>query len=68
MTCYDADYIDAKIIGGIEKNLPAVSDIIRYIEKKATGKITSTLSTTSSVKGDDQDSQVGMSVTHSVLN
>ena len=29
MTCYDFDYIDDKIIGGVEKNLPAVSDILR---------------------------------------
>lgn len=37
MTCYDADHIDRKVIGGIHKNLPAVRDLIRYVEKKATG-------------------------------
>jgi len=50
MQCYDFDYIDNKIIGGVEKNLPAITDIIRYIERKATGKITSTLSTSSSLR------------------
>lgn len=73
MTCYDFDYIDNKIIGGVEKSLPAVSEIIRHIERKATGKITSQLSQSSSqmIKddGDNGDgSQIGMSVTHSVLN
>lgn len=38
MELYDYSYIDDKIIGGIEKNLPNVSDILRIIEKKATGK------------------------------
>jgi len=41
MSCYDFDYIDNKIIGGVEKNLPAIADIMRYVEKKATGKVTS---------------------------
>lgn len=40
MVCYDFNYIDTKIIGGIEKNLPAVVDIIRFVEKRATGKVT----------------------------
>ena len=44
MEIYDFQYIDDKIIGGIEKNLPNVSDILRIVEKKATGKVTSTLS------------------------
>ena len=44
MELYDFSYIDDKIIGGIEKNLPNVSDILRLVEKKATGKVTSTLS------------------------
>ena len=44
MTLYDFTYIDDKIIGGIEKNLPNVSDILRKVEKRATGKTTSTLS------------------------
>lgn len=41
MTCYDFDFIDDKVIGGVEKNLPAVGDIIKLVEKRATGKITS---------------------------
>lgn len=44
MDIYDFQYIDDKIIGGIEKNLPNVSDILRIVEKKATGKVTSALS------------------------
>ena len=44
MELYDYQYIDEKIIGGIEKNLPNVSDILRTLERKATGKITSSLS------------------------
>jgi hypothetical protein len=42
MGLYDYSYIDEKIIGGIEKNFPNVSDILRIVERKATGKITST--------------------------
>jgi hypothetical protein len=41
MTCYDFEYLDKKVIGGIEKQLPAVSEILRYVEKRATGKVTS---------------------------
>lgn len=48
MTVYDYQYIDEKIIGGVEKNLPAVADILKSIEKRATGKVSSTLSITSS--------------------
>jgi hypothetical protein len=48
MAVYDFTYIDDKIIGGVEKNLPAVADIIKYIERRATGKVTSTLSMNSS--------------------
>ena len=44
MELYDVSYIDDKIIGGIEKNLPNVSEILRIVEKKATGKVTTTLS------------------------
>jgi hypothetical protein len=44
MDLYDYQYIDDKIIGGVEKNLPNVSDILRSLEKKATGKVQSTLS------------------------
>ena len=48
MTLYDFSYIDDKIIGGVERNLPAVADIVKSIEKRATGKVTSALSATSS--------------------
>ena len=41
MTVYDFTYIDDKIIGMVEKNLPAVQEIIRYVEKRATGKVQS---------------------------
>ena len=44
MQIYDATYIDNKIIGGVEKNLPNVSDILRKVEIKATGKVHSSLS------------------------
>lgn len=44
MTLYDFAYIDDKIIGGIEKNLPNVAEIVRKIEKRATGKATSSIS------------------------
>jgi hypothetical protein len=44
MSLYDFSYIDDKIIGGIEKNLPNVAEILRKVEKRATGKTTSTLS------------------------
>ena len=54
MALYDFQYIDEKIIGGVEKNLPAVADIIKNVEKRATGKITSALSASS-----HQDSQPG---------
>jgi hypothetical protein len=41
---YDFGYIDEKIIGGIEKNVPNVANILSIVEKKATGRITSSLS------------------------
>lgn len=44
MELYDFSYIDEKIIGGIEKNLPNVGDILRIVERKATGKVTTNLS------------------------
>lgn len=70
MTCYDFDYIDNKVIGGVEKNLPAVSDILRYVEKRATGKITSQLSQSSSqiMKDTDDKESNAMSMTQSVMN
>ena len=48
MVDYDFGYIDEHVIGGVERHLPAVSDIIRLVEKRATGKVTSTLSMSSS--------------------
>jgi len=47
MDLYDFSYIDDKIIGMVEKNLPAVQDIIRHIEKRATGKNTGSLTNNS---------------------
>ena len=47
MTLYDFSYIDEKIIGGVERNLPAVAEIIKSVEKRATGKVTSALSVSS---------------------
>ena len=44
MELYDYQYIDDNVIAGIEKNLPNVVDILRNVEKKATGKVTSALS------------------------
>lgn len=44
MDLYDYQYIDDKIISGIEKNLPNVGEILRIVERKATGKVTSGLS------------------------
>ena len=43
MELYDFQNINDKIIGGIEKNLPNVAEILRTVEKKAVGRITSTL-------------------------
>lgn len=40
MTLFDYSYIDEKIIGGAEKNLPQVAEILKRLELKATGKIT----------------------------
>jgi hypothetical protein len=44
MALYDYTYIDDKIIGTIEKNLPNVSEILKTVEKRATGKTVSALS------------------------
>jgi hypothetical protein len=44
MEIYSYEYIDDKIINGVEKSLPNVSDILRLVERKATGKVTSNLS------------------------
>jgi ferritin-like protein len=44
---YDYTYIDEKIIGGIEKNLPNVAEVLASVEKKATGKTVSSLTQSS---------------------
>jgi hypothetical protein len=44
MELYDFSYLDDKIIGGIEKNLPNVSEILRHVEKKATGRVSNNMS------------------------
>jgi hypothetical protein len=44
MTLYDYAYIDEKIIGTVEKNLPNVAEILKKVEIRATGKATSALS------------------------
>lgn len=57
MGIYDYVYIDEKIIGMVEKNLPNVADILRTVEKRATGKSTSTaaaMNASMSAAGDDQ--------------
>lgn len=62
MNIYDYTYIDEKIIGMVEKNLPNVADILRTVEKRATGKSTSTaaLSATHSAMGGANASGMGM--------
>lgn len=47
MTVFDYAYIDEKIIGGVEKNLPNVAEILKKVELRATGKATSALSQSS---------------------
>lgn len=59
MTVYDYQYIDEKIIGGVERNLPSITDILKHVEKRATGKVTSTLSMTSSQANDTIASAFG---------
>lgn len=44
MAVFDPDFIEDKVIGGIDKNLPGVQSIINNIEMKATGKITGAIS------------------------
>lgn len=48
MEFYDYMYIDEKIIAGIERSLPNIQEIIKSVEKRATGKVTSTLSVVTS--------------------
>ena len=51
MNIYDYAYIDEKIIGLVEKNLPNVADILRTVEKRATGKATSTAALSATAGG-----------------
>ena len=64
MELYDYQYIDDKIIGGIEKNLPNVSDILRSLERKATGKISSTLSQSARSTDNQSDTHSMMTSQH----
>ena len=57
MEQYDFSYIDDKIIGGIEKNLPNVQEILRYVEIKATGKVAASQSQGGASVGAISDSQ-----------
>jgi len=57
MQLYDFSYLDDKIIGGIEKNLPNVTEILRHVEKKATGRIGTNLSESRESKSNFSESQ-----------
>lgn len=59
MNLYDFAYIDDKIIGLIEKNLPNVAEVLKKVEIRATGKATSTLSPSEALDGQTQFSQTG---------
>ena len=64
MQLYDYQYIDEKIIGGIEKNIPVVIEILRKLEKKATGKVTGLAYSQSAVSTSQGD---GSSETQSMM-
>jgi hypothetical protein len=51
MTLYDYAYLDERIIGMIEKNLPNVAEVLKTVEKRATGKNTSMLSMSMNIDG-----------------
>lgn len=53
MSVYDYQYIDDEIIGGVERNLPSITEILKQVEKRATGKITSSLSIASQSQAGD---------------
>ncbi len=53
MNIYDYAYIDDKIIGMVEKNLPNVADILRTVEKRATGKTTATAAALNASAGEE---------------
>ena len=57
MNIYDYAYIDEKIIGMVEKNLPNVADILRTVEKRATGKATSTTAALNASMGGSVEDQ-----------
>ena len=57
---YDHSYIDDKIIGGVEKNLPNVSDILRKVEHKATGHVKSSLSQSGASQSNFSETQSQM--------
>jgi hypothetical protein len=57
MEIYDYQYIDDTIIGGIERNLPNVADILRKVEIKATGRLTSNLSASGMSSANASDTQ-----------
>lgn len=63
MDLYDFSYIDEKIIGGIEKNLPNVGDILRIVERKATGKVTSNLSASGGISQSNMSDSQSMGTT-----
>ena len=63
LALYDFTYIDDKIIAGVERNLPAVADIIKNVEKRATGKVTTALSVSSR-----QESAFGGELTESHMS
>ena len=50
---YDYTYIDDKIIGGVEKHLPNVIEVLVSIEKKALGVTQSTFSMAAAKSGDE---------------
>lgn len=53
MEHYDYVYLDEKIIGGVERNLPNIIKILQLVEKRATGKVLSALSVGSKSEGDE---------------
>ena len=57
MDLYDFSYLDDKIISGIEKNKPNVSEILRNVERKATGKVTTSISERGKDESQYSDSQ-----------
>ena len=62
MEVYDYVYLDEKIIGGVERNLSKVADILQAVEKRATGKIsTSANLSRSGVETSGENSTLGMS-------